>query len=66
VSAEDATNEFFGYFVQLDCGDDGKYQGFITEVQPATDGTSAWGKVKLEKPLRFDLIYTQNYTYLFK
>lgn len=52
-TAEEATKEFFGYIVEVDCGEEGSYKGIITEVEPADNGSSTWGKIKLEKPSRF-------------
>lgn len=47
VSAEEATMEFFGSLVRLDCGDEGVYQGVVVEVDPTNS------LIKIEKPFRF-------------
>ena len=48
----EATKEFFGYLVEIDCGEEGRYKGLIAEVEPADNDSCKWGNVKLDKPSR--------------
>nr|CAD2135237.1 unnamed protein product [Meloidogyne enterolobii] len=52
TSADEATKEFFGYLVEVDCGEEGSYSGLVTQVEPADNNLSTWGKLKLETPFR--------------
>uniref|UniRef100_A0A1I8C0W2 Uncharacterized protein n=1 Tax=Meloidogyne hapla TaxID=6305 RepID=A0A1I8C0W2_MELHA len=52
TSADEATKEFFGYFVEVDCGEEGFYSGRVTQVEPADNNLCTWGKIKLETPFR--------------
>uniref|UniRef100_A0A914KYY8 FDF domain-containing protein n=2 Tax=Meloidogyne incognita TaxID=6306 RepID=A0A914KYY8_MELIC len=52
TSADEATKEFFGYLVEVDCGEEGSYSGLVTQVEPADNNLGTWGKMKLETPFR--------------
>ncbi|KAF7634568.1 FDF domain-containing protein [Meloidogyne graminicola] len=52
ISADEATKEFFGYLVEVDCGEEGCYSGCVSEVEPADNNLCTWGKIKLESPSR--------------
>jgi hypothetical protein len=52
MSVEEASLEFLNCFVEIECGEEGQFQGLIKEVSPADNISSTWGKIELRNPSR--------------